>query len=198
MNKGNTQKKADRPFGLVSDIYDIIELFALCTVAIMLTFIFVFRLSIVSGNSMNNTLYNGEYLIISDLGYTPEKNDIVVVQNITLSGDYSSPLVKRVIAVGGDTVKFDFSNPNNWKLYVNGEEVDQSYACFDKFSATIRPTWDIPEVIPEGYIFVMGDNRNHSGDSRSKEVGLIDERCVIGRALFRVMPISKIGLLTNK
>lgn len=198
MNKGNTQKKAYRPFGIVSDIYDIIELFALCTVAIMLTFIFAFRLSIVSGNSMNNTLYNGEYLIISDLGYTPEKNDIVVVQNITLSGDYSSPLVKRVIAVGGDTVKFDFSNPNNWKLYVNGEEVDQSYAYFDKFSATIRPTWDIPEVIPEGYIFVMGDNRNHSGDSRSKEVGLIDERCVIGHALFRVMPISKIGLLTNK
>lgn len=198
MNKDDSQKSTGRPFGIVSDIYDIVELFALCTVAIMLVFIFIFRLSIVSGDSMNNTLHNGEYLIISDLGYKPEKGDIVVVQNITLSGDYSEPLVKRVIAVGGDTIRFDFSNPNDWKLYVNGEEVDQSYAYFDKYSVTIRPTWDIPEVIPEGYIFVMGDNRNHSGDSRSKEVGLIDERCIIGHALFRVMPLNKIGSLTDK
>lgn len=192
------KEKAERPFGLVSDIYDIVEMFAICTVCIMLLFIFVFRLTVVNGDSMNKTLTDGEYLIISDVGYKPERGDIVVAQNVSLTGTYCEPLVKRVIAVGGDTIKFDFSGIGQWKLFVNGEEVDQSYAYFDVFASTIRPTWDIPEVIPEGYVFLMGDNRNHSGDSRLEAVGLMDERCIIGHALMRVFPILKIGMLTNK
>ncbi len=194
MSEEKKAKKAnDRPFGLISDAFDMLELFAVCAVVLMTVFILCFRLSVVSGESMEQTLQNGDYLIVSTI-YTPKRGDIVIAQNVSLNDLYSEPLVKRIIAVGGDVLDIDFSE-DKMKITVNGEAIDESeYAYYYGYKVTTD--WaQFPMTIPEGYVFLMGDNRNHSGDSRSSEVGLMDERCIVGKAIFRLLPLSNTGTL---
>ena len=111
---------------------------------------------------------------------------------------YDAPLVKRVIAVGGQEVQIDF---NSWTLRVDGEVVEEPYRYLDVGYATLTAEYGMDGSgiftcsVPEGAVFVMGDNRNHSGDSRQIEIGCIDERCIVGRAYFRLAPLSKLGFL---
>ena len=176
-------------------LFDFVEMLALVTVVIVLCFAFVFRLNIVEGPSMENTLHTGEYLLVSDLFYDPTPGDIVVVHDVTVDERYREPLVKRVIAVEGQVVNIDF---NTWTLTVDGEPVDESsYIHID--SAVKAPYSDIvyPFTVEDGKVFVMGDNRHHSADSRITAIGQIDERCIIGKVYARVSPINKLKLFTN-
>lgn len=106
----------------VSSLFDIVEMLAICAAVILLLFTYCARLTVVDGPSMNNTLTNGDYLIVQSIGYTPKRGDIIVVQDPTATG-YEKPLVKRLIAVGGDTVDIDFTT---WTVTVNGEVIDES------------------------------------------------------------------------
>ena len=147
---------------------------------------------------MINTLHHGDRLIVSAIVGEPEYGDIVAGQK---TEGYSLPLVKRVIATGGETVIFDFSD---WKVSVkdkngNIRELDEYYV--NRVSGAMRRE-DVPmsnEVyVPEGYIFVMGDNRNGSTDSRSSRIGLISVHEVMGKAVFRIFPLSDMGSLALK
>ena len=171
---------------LASSIFDIAEMFAVCAAIVLIVFTFCARLTMVDGSSMEDTLHNGEFILIRSIGYTPERGDIVVVDNPT-AGHYAHPLIKRVIAVGGDTLDIDFET---WTVTVNGEVVDESEYITLK-GTTTTANLQFPITIKEGHVFVMGDNRNNSADSRVAQIGQIDERCVVGKAAVRIMPLAK-------
>jgi len=174
-------------FKLANELFDILELFVLCAAVMLTLFTFVIRPTIVKGASMEDTLLEGDALLVSDLGYEPKSGDIIVAQNVSLPL-YPDPIVKRVIGVGGQTVDIDFTT---WTLTVDGKVVDEPYRKLTP-DRLITSDWVFPMEIPEGYVFVMGDNRNHSADSRTSDIGLIDERCVVGKAVIRIFPFSRI------
>lgn len=166
-------------------LLDWAQALALAISAIVIIFTFFARIIGVDGDSMNPTLINRDRLIISNIAYDPTPGDIVVIH---VEG-YSEPLIKRVIATEGQTVMLA---PDEGLVYVDGVALDEPYTA----EAT-RKNYDTPAytdiVVPDGCIFVMGDNRNHSSDSRSSTVGMVDERQVIGRALWRLFPLDSFG-----
>ena len=146
---------------------------------------FFFRLSGVVGQSMESTLHQGDQLILQIIGYEqPERGDIIVCY----SDHFGEALVKRVIAVEGDTV--DISDDGY--MVVNGEELYEPYANEPMWDSK-RGSQDYPVTVLEDHVFAVGDNRNHSSDSRDILVGQIPEDQIIGKALFRIFPFHKIG-----
>ena len=146
---------------------------------------FFFRLSGVVGQSMESTLHQGDQLILQIIGYDqPERGDIIVCY----SDHFGEALVKRVIAVEGDTV--DISDDGY--MVVNGEELYEPYAK-EAIRDSERGTQQYPLTVLEDHVFAVGDNRNHSSDSRDVLIGQIPEDQVIGKALFRIFPFNKIG-----
>ncbi len=186
-----TEEKAAGKYQWIADVFDVLELFTFCAAVIITLFTFAVRITIVQGPSMENTLIQNDILVVAEALYEPKQGDIVVVQNIGLTPAYAQPIVKRVIAVGGQTIDIDF---DNWIVTVDGKVVDEPYRKVDD-SYRLTSDWAYPITVPEGYVFCMGDNRNHSADSRSWEIGLIDERCVVGHAVFRLFPFNRIGTL---
>ena len=147
---------------------------------------FFFRLSGVVGSSMCDTLYEGDQLILQIIGYDePQRGDIVVCTSAAFDGE---ALVKRVIALEGDTV--DISDDGY--MVVNGEELYEPYAK-EAIWDNKRGDQSYPLTVDEGKVFVVGDNRNHSSDSRTLMVGQIAEENIIGKALIRIWPLNKIG-----
>lgn len=174
-----------------------IEVLCTALVMVVLIFTFVFRVATIEGESMLYTLEEGDKVVISNLNYEPAEGDIVVVsRNVqnTIKAETTSnePIIKRVIAVGGQTVDIDFKTGT---VYVDGKALEEDYLgspTYDKYDV------DFPIYIPEGYIFILGDNRGNSMDSRDTRIGeggLVDERYVLGRAIYRFMPFDKIGKL---
>lgn len=187
-------------------IFDYVEMFAWSVFAVILIFTFGFRLCQVDGQSMENTLHNGERLLLISAGYTPRQDDIIVFHLTEPEKNLEKTLVKRVIATGGQTVEIDTKNR---KITVDGKEYADSHSVlkdayygqggdadigryytslfgygFDSSTGIFRAT------VPEGHIFVMGDNRNNSKDSRNPDVGFVDERCVLGRVVLRLSPFT--------
>ncbi|MGN1457069.1 MAG: signal peptidase I [Acutalibacteraceae bacterium] len=156
---------------------------ALIIVLLLLTF--VFRQVTVNGTSMTDTLKNGDRLIVSNFMYTPKNNDIVVISH---GNNYSEPIIKRVIATEGQSLSINY---DTGEVVVDGVLLDEPY--IKGVTRQLRNPIDIPAVIPEGYVFVMGDNREGSLDSRSTEIGLIPVENIIGKAEFRIYPFNSIG-----
>lgn len=174
-----------------SEIMEILETMLISVFAILLVFTYLMRPVTVEGRSMVPTLYNSDRLVMYRLFYHPSMGDVVVVNNQgghVFSGDkvvdsgYSlnECIIKRVIATEGHTVLVDAING---ALYVDGELMDEPYV--NELTYSDDHAFEYPITIPEGYVFVMGDNRNHSTDSRSAAVGLVKEEDVMGRAYFR-------------
>lgn len=174
---------------IAASVFDVVEMFVICTMVILLVFSYIARLTVVEGTSMEDTLHDKDYLIVQGIGYTPHRGDIVVIHKIS-APSYPKPIIKRVIAVGGDTVDIDF---DTWTVYVNGEAIDEPYTNLE--SGVLYSDLKFPLTVDEGKIFVLGDHRNHSSDSRVAQLGQIDERCVVGRAIFRILPFDKIGVI---
>lgn len=186
-------EKKNSPLGA---FIDYIELFVVAICVVILLFSVAFRTCTVDGSSMNNTLLNEEILLVSDMFYTPHREDIIVFHNNdgTLNGQNNKPLVKRVIGVGGDTVTIDHNTQTVTVTDKNGEKItiDDGYVYLDPQRG--NPFWGVQKyVVPEGKLFVMGDNRRNSLDSRYGTIGFIDERSVLGKVYFRVAPLSKFG-----
>ena len=190
--------------GIAQELYDWVETFSVALTAVVLVFTFVCRFVTVDGSSMIETLHDKDRLIISDLFYTPKTGDIVVVQD-TKEPAFKGPIIKRVIASAGETVDIDF---DNWKVTVtdvngNSRVLDESYVNFvdgepmanPKDMAVYYPhaVTEYPHTVAENCVFVMGDNRNNSLDSRY--VGDVDRRMVLGKAYLRIFPFTKAGLL---
>ena len=151
-------------------------------IVIMIVFLLLFRVVIVSGTSMNMTLLNGDYLLLlSNLFYhNPDQGDIVVISKESF--EQGTPIVKRVIATEGQTVDIDFGNGI---VYVDGIALEEDYI---NTLTNINGGMQFPLTVDEGCVFVMGDNRNGSRDSRFLEIGQIDQREIIGKAIFLMVP----------
>lgn len=162
------------------NLYDWVNSIIVAVVAVVILLTFCFRLIDVDGRSMEPTLINTDKVIVTNLFYTPNNGDVVVISH---GEKYDKPLIKRVIATEGQTLDIDFEN---YKIYVDGVLIDEPYIQGE----TIEGNADIPDVVPEGKVFVLGDNRPVSLDSRSREVGLIDEESIIGKAQFVIIPHS--------
>lgn len=159
-------------------IYDWLNSIIVAFVVVIILLSFLFRLIDVDGTSMEPTLINTDKVIVSELFYQPKNGDIVVISH---GEQYEKPLVKRVIATGGQKLRIDFDKN---EVYVNDKLLNEDYIQ----GKTIRGNAEIPEVVPEGKVFVMGDNRSVSLDSRYHDVGLIDEDIIIGKAIFVLIP----------
>lgn len=172
-------------------VFDIAEMFVFVLVAVMILTTLIFKHSIVEGDSMNNTLENGDHLIISNLFYTPERGDIIVFEDY--STDLRKAVVKRVIALPNETVEIRLNSKGQVIAIVNGEELPEEYAL-NLCDADIDMTnFNKPITLGDDEIFVMGDNRYHSLDSRSSLVGPIKTDAILGKILFRFLPIDKFG-----
>lgn len=156
---------------------------AVAVAVIALIFTFAVRIVQVDGSSMYPTLHNGERVLIGTF-MQPDYGDVVVIDSYI---PYGKPLVKRVIGKAGDTIDIDFEAGI---VYRNGQALEEPYVA--------EPTWtyesvDFPITVPDGCLFLMGDNRNQSKDSRDQEIGCVDTRDVLGVAIWRVLPFSKMG-----
>ena len=170
-------------------LFEWVEIFSSALLTVILLFTFIFRMVTVEGPSMQETLHAKDNLIISHLFYTPKQNDIVVIQ-VPNNPHFLDPIIKRVIAVEGQTVDFDFED---WKVYFDGEEIYEPY--INRIAGVwMNPSHDtLPITIEPGKIFVMGDNRNNSADSRSSSLGQVDVNDVVGRVIFRIFPFDQFG-----
>ena len=161
------------------NVFEVFEAIIGALVVITIIFTFFFRVFDVDGPSMKPTLQHNDKLIVSTVGYKPQKGDIVVISE---TADLDEPIVKRIVAVGGDTVDINFTTG---VVTVNGTEEDYT----DELTSQ---QFDIafPITVPEGTVFVLGDNRANSLDSRSTRVGCVDERFIVGKVLGRVFPLG--------
>jgi len=149
---------------------------------LLVIFLLVFRLIVVSGDSMYSTLVDGDYvLLLSNVFYRePQHGDIVVISKQTF--DNGAPIVKRVIATEGQIVDIDFEQGI---VYVDGLPLEEDYIYSP---TTVYEGVDFPVIVDEGCIFVLGDNRGVSKDSRNPAIGMVDTREVLGKAIFLLMP----------
>ncbi len=163
-------------------IYEWLDAIVFAIILILLVFTFIFRIVGVVGESMKPTLNDGDWLTVSAVNKTVERGDIVV---ITQPNDINEPIIKRVIAVGGDTLDIHFGSG---QVVLNGEIIYEPY-----INAATNKSGDFkgPVIIPEGYVFVMGDNRNDSLDSRFDSIGIIDERYILGVVNGRLYPYGE-------
>ena len=163
------------------DLYEWTQALVCSVLAVVLLFTFVVRLIGVDGHSMVPTLQDGDRLLVLtalwDSDY--EYGDIVVLRKEIF---LEEPIVKRVIATEGQTVDIDFASGS---VYVDGELLEEDYINEPTY---VDEGTQFPLTVPEGSIFVMGDNRNHSSDSRSSDLGTVDTRYVIGKAVFLLFP----------
>ncbi|MGN0520908.1 MAG: signal peptidase I [Candidatus Fimenecus sp.] len=169
----------------IRNIYDFASILVSAVLAVCFIFTFVFKISAVDGDSMKNTLHNGDKVLITARDWKVERGDIVVISQ---PNAFHKVLIKRVIATEGQTVEID---AKTHEVIVDGVVLIEPYIAEP---VLVEGSWDYPVTVPEGCVFVMGDNRNHSTDSRDSAVGMIDTRYIVGEAIYR---IGDSQLLTN-
>ena len=176
-DKGKEDKKES---SLLATLHDLVILVA----CVLVVFSLLFRVVVVSGDSMNNTLVDGDWLLLigNTLYNNPKRGDIIVASKDSF--DDGKPIIKRVIAIEGDVVDIDF---DAGIVYVNGEALEEPYTRTTT-DRTLYQTVEFPLTVDKGCVFAMGDNRNKSSDSRNPKIGQIDKREILGKAIFLAMP----------
>lgn len=185
-----TQGKEKKPGAFGADVYTWLQALVVALTVLLVLFTFFGRIIGVDGHSMDPSLNDKDMLFLQCIAYEPEQGDVVVLHKDF--GEITTPIVKRVIAVGGQTVEIDY---NTSTVYVDGVPLEEDYIM----EPMVRP--DSPYAqgtyweIPEGCVFVMGDNRNHSSDSRDNRLGPVDERYILGKAICTILPFQHMGLV---
>lgn len=192
----NSQEKDSIQKIIFKNLFDILEVFAHSIALMVIVFLFVVKFVTVDGTSMLYTLKDEDKLVIYNLFYTPESNDVIVINY----KDKNELLVKRVIGVGGDTIKIDF---DTWEIWVNGEYLEQPYLNenpeYRKEPMERGHLVDVDSdncitfTVEEGKVFFLGDNRNHSSDSRV--FGQLDISEILGKVIYRVYPFESAGVI---
>ena len=183
--KNNEPAEADNGRWIVEILFDLIgAVFAAFFAALIVLSLFCRQVT-VEGDSMNDTLHNEERLLVSCWCYEPKCGDIVIV---THGEKLAEPIVKRIIATAGQTLEIDSQTGD---VIVDGVLLKEDY--IKGITRTVIDAGEIPRVIPEGYVFVMGDNRENSLDSRSRRVGLVPVENIVGKAFMRFFPFDKLS-----
>lgn len=169
-----------------ANCYEWAEAFITSLIAVVVLFTFFFRVVNVSGPSMLPTLKSNDRVVLSSCFYKPHRGDIVV---ITQTQKLREPIIKRVIALENQKVDINFETG---VVSVDGVPLDES--AYIQNGITNQPTdYQFPLTVPAGHVFVLGDNRSVSNDSRFSEVGMIDERYILGKAEMVVFPFNRLG-----
>lgn len=177
-----------------AELYEWIDCAVLTVVGLLLVFTFVFRQVEIDGDSMKGTLYHKERVLVSDVFYTPKNGDIVVISKEVYD---NVPIIKRVIATEGQWI-----NIADGKVYVGDsketmELLKEDYIGGQMTADVVANDYyghhEYPLQVPENKVFLLGDNRGVSLDSRTEAIGLVDEDQILGKALYRVFPLDKIG-----
>ena len=187
---GEEQEELSSGDSLKLDLYFWLQALVLALVALILLFTFVGRIIGVDGSSMYPTLHHGDMLLLQSVGYEPKQGDVVVLTKAFR--DVDGPIVKRVIAVGGQTVDIDYDAGT---VAVDGQVLDEPYILEEMLWPSSSHMQETHFEVPEDSIFVMGDNRNHSSDSRDVTLGTVDERYVLGRAVCVLLPFQNFGMI---
>lgn len=196
--------KNNRFFGvLYREIISFIELIIITLFLMTMIFTYVLRIATVNGDSMKNTLISGDRLITTAFCNSPEQGDIVIIyagdavtldenRNLEINKGLRKTLVKRVIAVEGQTVDIDFERGS---VYVDSVMLDESYITGLTHMDEGAFTGQYPVTVPKGYVFVLGDNRQVSKDSRSSELGFVAVKNITGKVLMRISPLETFGFV---
>ena len=174
------------------DLYYWTQALVMVLILLILICTLVGRVIGVVGSSMVPTLHDGDMLLLQSLGYTPKQGDVVVLRKpgFPAPPQDTAPIVKRVIAVGGQHVRVDY---DAGAVYVDGVALDEPY-LLEHMTVHYSPEMNVLDVtVPQGSIYVLGDNRNHSSDSRHEALGTVDCRYVLGRVLGVIWPLSDFG-----
>ncbi len=179
----------------VKDVFEWLDVLVTAIISVVIIFSFLFRIATIDGDSMENTLIENQKVVITNLFYTPKVGDIVVISRNTYNDAHnlnqnSMPIIKRVIATEGQMVDIDFTTGI---VYVDGKALDEPYT---KTPTNVKHDIEFPVIVNEGCIFVLGDNRNESLDSRSSQIGdygMVDTRYVLGHAVYRIFPFNVVG-----
>lgn len=183
------QKEGRRPG---SELFELFQMIMCALLVALIAFNGFGRITRVDGSSMDNTLENGEMMIIWSLGYHPKAGDIVVLNKKNTDYFSNRALIKRVIATGGQRVDIDYTTGT---VYVDGLALDEPYIREPMYLPADAQEQGTSWEVPEGSVFVMGDNRNNSSDSRHEALGPVDESYILGKAVLALWPFSRLGLL---
>ena len=187
MNQAGQEEGLTNGQALRLDLYFWLQALVMALIALILVFTFVGRVIGVQGSSMVPTLHDKDMLLLQSIGYEPKPGDIVV---LTKESFMAQPIVKRVIAVGGQTVDIDYAAGT---VAVDGVALEEDY--INEAMYELPPDYATHVEVPKGSIFVMGDNRNKSSDSRDPRLGTVDVRYVLGRARFVLLPFQDFGVI---
>lgn len=195
------KKPAAESGGWLQSLYEWLQVLVVVLVIIVGAFTFLVSIIGVDGSSMYPTLHDGDLMLVQRIAYSPGQGDVIVLRK---DGAFENEaLVKRIIATGGQTVTIDYDANT---VTVDGQVLDEPYLNYEydavygsDFLAQrgdLDPAWaNTTFTVPEGSVFVCGDNRNHSSDSRSVYLGMVDERYIIGRVLLVFYPLGHISLI---
>lgn len=186
MNDTELRIPEKRPSKAAMTAFDLFEALIRAVVLVFIILTFFFKVCTVVGDSMNNSLAEGQRLLVQSFAYTPKEGDVIVFHQ---TGALNEPVIKRVIATGNKWVLIDYDQKT---LYVSNDEVfgsndivdESAYRYLNTGKYNRSGTYTV--FVPEGYLFVMGDNRNASLDSRSSTIGLVDQRRVLGKVIFNL------------
>lgn len=181
-NTLQNQKDIDKKLATKQEILGWVQSLIVSVIIVALIITFVGRIMRVDGESMLPNFYDGDSIVTTNLHGDLKHGDVVVIKRKD-----NTPLIKRVIATEGQTINIDYEKS---EVYIDGVLLDEPYINEPTKLDTGLP---MPATVPENCVFVMGDNRNHSDDSRNPTIGMIDERNIFGKVIFRIFPFSRFG-----
>ena len=193
-----TEKKNKSKASPIVDFFDWVDVLAVALVTVVLIFTFVCRVATIEGQSMENTFFDSEKVVVSNVGYTPKRSDVVIISrnynndtNLDMNLSNNQPIIKRVIATENQTVLI-----RDGSVFVDGNRLTEEYAKGLTYPNNMEENEAV--TVPKGCVFVLGDNRENSRDSRSFDIGnrgngMIDTEFIIGKVRLRIFPINKFG-----